>query len=65
MVMSHVSQITGIIYWNYGLKENNFIFNLTVNSEYGKIEINSLIKIRQPREAAVFFMICKVKCLSV
>lgn len=34
-----ISQITGIVYWNYGLKGNNFIFRLTVDSDYGVIEI--------------------------
>ena len=34
-----VSQITNIKYWNYGLKGNNFMFRLTVDSNYGTIEI--------------------------
>lgn len=34
-----IKDITGIIYWNYGLKDNNFIFRLTIDSNYGKIEI--------------------------
>lgn len=34
-----ISEITGIIYWNYGLKGNNFIFRLSVDTVYGKIEI--------------------------
>lgn len=38
-LISEISEITGISYWNYGLDGNNFVFRLTVNSEYGKIEI--------------------------
>ncbi|MBQ2174087.1 MAG: hypothetical protein II453_03090 [Alphaproteobacteria bacterium] len=34
-----ISEITGIIYWNYGLKGNNFTFRLSVDTVYGKIEI--------------------------
>lgn len=34
-----IPQITGIKYWNYGLKGNNFMFRLTVDSDYGTIEI--------------------------
>ena len=38
-LVSSISEITGITYWNYGLDGNNFIFRLAVNSEYGTIEI--------------------------
>lgn len=34
-----ISEITGITYWNYGLKGNNFTFRLSVDTVYGKIEI--------------------------
>lgn len=34
-----ISQITSILYWNYGLEGNNFLFRLNVNSDYGEIEI--------------------------
>lgn len=34
-----IAEITGIKYWNYGLKGNNFLFRLTADSEYGTIEI--------------------------
>lgn len=34
-----INDITGIRYWNYGLKGNNFMFRLTVDSNYGVIEI--------------------------
>lgn len=34
-----IPQIAGIKYWNYGLKGNNFMFRLTVDSDYGTIEI--------------------------
>lgn len=38
-LVSSITEITGIKYWNYGLNENNFEFRLTVDSEYGIIEI--------------------------
>lgn len=38
-LVNSISQITGIRYWNYGLEGNNFLFRLTVDSEYGIIEI--------------------------
>lgn len=38
-LVSSISEVKGITYWNYGLDGNNFIFRLTVNSEYGTIEI--------------------------
>ncbi|MEE1227258.1 MAG: hypothetical protein UHM08_09175 [Bacteroidales bacterium] len=38
-LVSNIPEITGIRYWNYGLEDNNFIFRLTVDSEYGTIEI--------------------------
>lgn len=34
-----MNKITGIKYWNYGLKGNNFMFRLSADSEYGTIEI--------------------------
>ena len=38
-LVRNISDITGIRYWNYGLKGNNFMFRLTVDSNYGIIEI--------------------------
>lgn len=38
-LIDEIPEITGIRYWNYGLKENNFIFRLTVDSQYGIVEI--------------------------
>lgn len=38
-LIAEIPEITGIDYWNYGLDGNNFMFKLTVNSEYGIIEI--------------------------
>lgn len=38
-LVRNISDITGIRYWNYGLKNNNFMFRLTVDSNYGIIEI--------------------------
>lgn len=38
-LVSSISEVKGITYWNYGLDDNNFIFKLKVNSEYGTIEI--------------------------
>lgn len=38
-LISEIPEITGIDYWNYGLDGNNFMFKLTVNSDYGTIEI--------------------------
>lgn len=38
-LVSSIQEISGIEYWNYGLDGNNFIFRLSVNSEYGIVEI--------------------------
>lgn len=38
-LVRNIPSITGIIYWNYGLEGNNFKFRLTVDSDYGEIEI--------------------------
>ena len=38
-LVRNIPSITGIKYWNYGLEDNNFKFRLTVDSEYGEIEI--------------------------
>jgi len=38
-LVDEIDEITGIDYWNYGLNGNNFEFRLTVNSEYGTVEI--------------------------
>ena len=38
-LVRNIEHVTGIQYWNYGLEENNFIFRLTVTSDYGTIEI--------------------------
>ena len=41
-VLSLVREIDGvnsIVSWNYGLDENNFLFQLTVDTIYGTIEI--------------------------
>lgn len=38
-LVDSIQEITGIAYWNYGINKNNFEFRLTVNSEYGDIEI--------------------------
>lgn len=38
-LIAEIPEITGIDYWNYGLDGNNFMFKLTVNSDYGTIEI--------------------------
>lgn len=38
-LISGIEEIKDIIYWNYGLEGNNFIFKLAVNSDYGTIEI--------------------------
>lgn len=38
-VIDSISNITGVRYWNYGLNGNNFEFRLTVDSDYGVIEI--------------------------
>lgn len=38
-LVSNIEEVTGITYWNYGLDGNNFIFRLTVSSEYGTVEI--------------------------
>lgn len=34
-----IKEITGIRYWNYGIDGNNFVFRLSVNTDYGIIEI--------------------------
>lgn len=34
-----IPEITDIVYWNYGIEGNNFIFKLTVDTIYGRIEI--------------------------
>lgn len=34
-----INEIIGIKYWNYGIKDNNFMFRLTVDTIYGDIEI--------------------------
>lgn len=34
-----IPEIKSIKYWNYGLKGNNFMFNLTVDTDYGIVEI--------------------------
>lgn len=34
-----IPEITEIVYWNYGIEGNNFIFKLTVDTIYGRIEI--------------------------
>ena len=38
-LIGEIDEIKGIKYWNYGLKDNNFMFCLTVESEYGTVEI--------------------------
>lgn len=38
-LVSSIQEVSGIEYWNYGLDGNNFIFRLSVNSEYGIVEI--------------------------
>lgn len=38
-LVNDISEITAIRYWNYGLDGNNFIFRLTVDSQYGIVEI--------------------------
>lgn len=38
-LVRNITEITGIKYWNYGLKDNNFMFRLTIDSDYGTIEI--------------------------
>ncbi len=38
-LIDEIDEITGVSYWNYGLEGNNFVFRLTVNSEYGTVEI--------------------------
>lgn len=38
-IIDETPEITGIEYWNYGLNKNNFEFRLTVNSDYGTVEI--------------------------
>lgn len=38
-LVKKISGITGITYWNYGVEGTNFLFKLSVNSEYGIIEI--------------------------
>lgn len=34
-----IEEIKSIKYWNYGINNNNFEFRLTVDSEYGTVEI--------------------------
>lgn len=34
-----IEDIIGITYWNYGIKDNNFMFRLSVDTTYGSIEI--------------------------
>lgn len=38
-MVTSITEVQGIKYWNYGLNGNNFEFRLTVDSEYGIIEI--------------------------
>ena len=38
-LVDDIDEITGIKYWNYGINGTNFEFRLTVESEYGTVEI--------------------------
>jgi hypothetical protein len=38
-LVKNIAHITGITYFNYGVKDTNFIFRLAVSSDYGTIEI--------------------------
>lgn len=38
-MVSSITEVKGIKYWNYGLNGNNFEFHLNVDSEYGTVEI--------------------------
>ena len=38
-VINEISDIKTVLYWNYGIKDNNFMFRLSVDTTYGKIEI--------------------------
>ncbi len=38
-LVKRIEDVESIRHWNYGLDGNNFIFNLTVNSNYGIVEI--------------------------
>lgn len=38
-LVKNIAHITGITYFNYGVKDTNFIFRLSVSSDYGTIEI--------------------------
>lgn len=38
-LVDNIDEITAIRYWNYGLDGNNFMFRLTVDSQYGIVEI--------------------------
>lgn len=38
-IINEIPDIKTVLYWNYGIKGNNFIFRLSVDTTYGKIEI--------------------------
>ena len=38
-IIRNMEDVKNIVYWNYGLKGNNFMFRLTIDSTYGRIEI--------------------------
>lgn len=38
-IINSIPEVKTITYWNYGLEGNNFTFQLTVDSDYGTIEI--------------------------
>lgn len=38
-LVRNIPGITGIKYWNYGLEGTNFKFRLSVDTEYGEIDI--------------------------
>lgn len=38
-LVSSISEVKTILYWNYGIEGTNFIFSLIVDTTYGKIEI--------------------------
>lgn len=38
-LVKNIPDVKTILYWNYGIEGNNFMFRLTVDTTYGKIEI--------------------------
>lgn len=38
-LIKSIPDVKTILYWNYGIEGNDFIFRLTVDTTYGKIEI--------------------------